>query len=135
MNFLLDTNICIYFMKGMYNLDQKIDQIGNENCFISEITLAELKFGVANSQNRKKNKKALEYFLSGIKIIPIYNSFDIYAEEKARLKKEGNLVDDFDLLIAATAVSNNMTLATNNTKHFLRIRNLKIEDWTRAQTQ
>jgi len=130
MKYLLDTNICIYFLKGLYNLDKKIEQIGIDNCYLSEITLAELKFGVANSQKKEKNKVVLDNFISGIKIVPIYNALDLYAKEKARLKKGGTIVDDFDLLIGVTAVVNKMTLVTNNTKHFGRIRKILLEDWT-----
>ena len=131
MKYLLDTNICIYFMKGLFNLDRKIEKAGNKNFFISEITLAELKYGVANSVNKKKNKAALDSFIEGIGIVPIYNSLDLYAEEKARLKQEGNIIDDFDLLIGATSINNEMILITNNTKHFSRINNINIEDWTK----
>lgn len=131
MRYLLDTNICIYFLKGLYKLDKKIEQIGIENCYLSEITLAELKFGVANSEKKRKNKVALNNFIGDIKIVPIYNSLDLYAEEKARLRKEGNIVDDFDLLIGVTAVVNDMILVTNNTKHFGRIKKTVIEDWTK----
>ena len=131
MKYLLDTNICIYYMKGLFNLNKIIDKIGSENCFISEITLAELKFGVANSENKNKNKKALEYFINGINIVPIFNSLDLYADEKSRLRKIGNIIDEFDLLIGVTAVYNNMILVTNNTKHFQRIKNINIEDWTK----
>ena len=130
MKFLLDTNICIYYMKGLFDLDLKIEKVGNENCFISEITLAELKFGVANSNNKEKNKSALSNFLEGVSIVPIYNALDLYADEKARLRIEGNIVDDFDLLIGTTAIINKMTLVTNNVKHFGRIKNISIEDWT-----
>jgi tRNA(fMet)-specific endonuclease VapC len=92
MKYLLDTNICIYYMKGMFNLNKIIDKIGSENCFISEITLAELKFGVANSENKSKNMRVLESFINGINIIPIFNSLDLYAIEKARLKKIGKII-------------------------------------------
>jgi tRNA(fMet)-specific endonuclease VapC len=117
-------------MKGLYNLKEKINNIGSENCYISEITLAELKYGVENSERKKKNKEALDIFINGIKIVPIYNSLDFYAIEKARLRKKGEIVDDFDLLIGASAVSNNMMLVTNNIKHFKNIDNIKIQDWT-----
>lgn len=59
MNYLLDTNICIYFLKGMYNLDRKIANVGEGNCFISEMTVAELKYGVENSKTPEKIKKKL----------------------------------------------------------------------------
>ena len=131
MKYLLDTNICIYYLKGMFHLDEKINNIGNENCYISEITLAELKYGVANSLNINKNKKVLDNFVDNIKIVPILNSLDLYASEKARLRKAGRIVDDFDILIGVTSISNKMTLVTNNLKHFERLNNIKIEDWTK----
>ena len=83
--YLLDTNICIYYIKGLYELKTKFAEVGPENCFISEITLAELKFGVAKSDAKKKSQKALDNFISGIQLLPIFPALDIYAEEKARL--------------------------------------------------
>lgn len=128
--YLLDTNICIYFIKGLYDLKSKFKEVGPENCFISEITLAELKFGVAKSQAKKKNQRALENFLTGVQILPIFPALDIYASEKARLQKSGKVIDDFDLLIGATAVSFDLVMVTNNTNHFKRIKDIKLVDWT-----
>jgi len=128
--YLLGTNICIYYIKGLYELKSKFEDVGPENCFISEITLAELKFGVAKSQAKKKNQQALENFLTGIQILPIFPALDIYASEKARLQKSGKIIDDFDLLIGVTAVSFGLVMVTNNTNHFIRIKDVKLEDWT-----
>lgn len=128
--YLLDTNICIYYIKGLHDLKSKFEEVGPENCFISEITLAELKFGVEKSRAKQKNQKVLDNFLSGIQILPIYPAIDIYAAEKARLQKSGNVIDEFDLLIGATAVSFDLTMVTNNTIHFSRINDIKLEDWT-----
>jgi tRNA(fMet)-specific endonuclease VapC len=128
--YLLDTNICIYYIKGLHDLKSKFEEVGPENCFISEITLAELKFGVAKSQAKKKNQKALDNFLSGIQILPIFPALDIYAAEKARLRESGKIIDDFDLLIGSTAVSFDLTMVTNNTSHFNRLNEIKLEDWT-----
>ncbi len=126
MKYLLDTNICIYFLKGKYNLVDKFDKIGFKNLYISEITVAELKFGAAKSDRPNKNKDVIEQLANKFKLIPIFQSLDFFAEEKARLKKGGNIVDDFDLLIGSTAVANDMVLVTNNEKHFRRLRNIKI---------
>ena len=93
--------------------------------------MAELKFGVANSEHKEKNQKALDDFLTGVKIIPIFHSLDLYAIEKARLRKEGSPIDDFDILIGATAVTHNLTMVTNNTDHFKRIAGIVLEDWTK----
>ena len=128
--YLLDTNICIYYIKGKYDLDKKFDVIDDDLLFISEVTLAELKFGVENSASPDKNRAVLQDFLSGIQILPIVDSLDIFAKEKARLRKSGTPVDDFDLLIGASAVASNMILVTNNIKHFERIDGIVIENWT-----
>ncbi len=116
-------------MKGRYDLDQRFDAVAKDSLFISEITLAELKFGVANSANREKNKRVLNDFLTGVQILPIYDSLDIYANEKSRLRKAGKLIDDFDLLIGATAVTNDMVLVTNSTRHFTNLRKIQLENW------
>ncbi len=131
--YLFDTNICIYYIQGKFSLNEKFREVTKENRFISEITLAELKFGVENSQSKKKNQETLDNFLTGIQILPIINSLDIYAEEKARLRKQGNTIDDFDLLIGASAVANDMVLVTNNEAHFQRITKIMIENWAKTQ--
>lgn len=117
-------------MKGLYDLDKKFESVKIENCFISEVTLAELKYGVENSKSPPKNQKALDNFLTGIQILPIFEAIDTYAKEKARLRKSGRMIDDFDLLIGTTAVSFDLTMVTNNTSHFENLKNIKLENWT-----
>lgn len=128
---MIDTNTCIFYINGKFNLKKKFEKADPDNCFISEITLAELKFGVENSEKKEKNQKALDDFLGGVKIVPIYHSLDLYAKEKARLRKAGTAIDDFDLLIGSTSVTHNLTMVTNNTDHFKRIKGIDLEDWTK----
>ena len=128
--YLLDTNICIYFLKGQFDLHLKIKNVGEENCFISEITIAELKYGVEKSNQIEKNRAILEKFQNRFTILPIFTALDVYAKEKARLKTKGKLLDDFDLLIGATAISNNLILATRNVSDFDRLDRITIDDWT-----
>lgn len=129
--YLLDTNICIYHLKGQFELDKKILAVGLENCYISVITLAELKFGVSNSAESRKenNQKTLDNFLDSLDIISLEDCLDIFAEIKTQLKKSGNIIDNFDLLIASTALAHEMILVTRNVKHFQRIENLQLENW------
>lgn len=110
-------------------MDKKFEPIDTDNCFISEITLAELKFGVENSEKKAQNQKALDDFLVGVKIVPIFHSLDLYAKEKARLRKAGMPIDDFDLLIGVTSVTHNLVMITNNMDHFERIKGIHIENW------
>jgi len=128
--FLLDTNICIYFIKGQFDLYRKITAVGEENCLLSEVTIAELKYGVENSVQKEKNRKNIEAFIAKFDILPIFPVLDIYAKEKARLKTKGRMLDDFDLLIGTTAIFNNLTLVTKNVSDFDRLDGIVIEDWT-----
>lgn len=118
-------------MNGKFNLDVKFNKISIANLFITEITLAELKFGVEYSEKIEKNHKALKDFLTGVQIIPIFHALDLYAKEKARLKKAGEPIDDFDLLIGVTAVTHNLIMVTHNPNHFKRIAGIDLEDWTK----
>jgi len=129
--YLLDTNIVIFLFKGRYEIDKKIDSIGMSNCFISEITIAELKFGAEKSNKPEYHRKVVKDFINEIQILPIINVLDTYAKEKNRLEKLGMRIDNFDLLIRATAVVNNLVLVTNNVSHLKRIGNIKLEDWTK----
>lgn len=121
----------IFFFKGKYGIEEKLDAVGISSCLISEITLAELKYGALYSQRPKKHIEEIEGLLEFIRVLPITSAIDSYAQEKARLRKEGILIDDFDLLIGCTALANGLTLVTNNTRHFNRLQGLKLEDWTK----
>jgi tRNA(fMet)-specific endonuclease VapC len=130
MPYLLDTNICVFFLRGKLNLDELIRQKGIENCFISEITVAELRYGAENSNNPTKSHKAVDSFVNGLSIVPIYGSLKRYAKEKVRLRNIGKPInDEFDLLIGVTAIENNLTLVSDNLKDFERLEGIKIENW------
>ena len=129
MIYLLDTNICIHFFRGEFNLLQKIETIKLHNCTISEVTLAELMFGAENSSNPIKNKKLIGAFSEQLNILPILSGIEFYAKEKVRLRKKGTMISDFDLLIGSTAVANNLIMVTENIKEFERIDSIKIENW------
>ncbi len=129
MKYLLDTNICIHLFRGKFNLLEKFQEINLDDCAISEITLAELIFGAENSPNPKNNHKIVDAFSGQVKILPIFNSIQIYAKEKVRLRKKGIMISDFDLLIGSTAISNGLIMITENVKEFERILDIEIENW------
>jgi tRNA(fMet)-specific endonuclease VapC len=130
MQYLLDTNICVYFLRGKLDLDTIIRDKGTKNCFISEITVFELRYGAENSENPTKSHKAVDLFVNGITVIPIYSSIKKYSKEKVRLRRIGKPIhDEFDLLIGVTAVENKLVLVTDNEKDFINIDGIKIENW------
>ena len=120
MQYLLDTNTCVFFLRGKLDLDELIKQKGRENCFISEITVLELRYSAENSDNPTKSHKSVDNFVDGLLIIPIFGSIKLYAREKVRLRKIGKPI---------TSVENKLTLVTDNVKGFARLQRVKIENW------
>jgi tRNA(fMet)-specific endonuclease VapC len=130
MQYLLDTSICVFFLRGKLNMDSVIREIGRENCYISEITVVELRYGAENSNDPVKSHRAVDAFLNGLTIIPIFGCIKLYAKEKVRLKKIGKpMHDEFDLLIGVTAIEHELTLVTDNVKDFERLEGIKIQNW------
>jgi len=128
--YLLDTNICVFFLRGERSVVERILNNGIDNCCISEITVAELLYGVACAEYKfKENMEKVNEFIDILPIIPITNVLMEYAHQKATLRKEGKLIDDMDLFIGATAIANNMILVTDNEKHLNRLQSIKTENW------
>ena len=128
-NYLLDTDICIFFLKGHQKVKEKIQEVGIANCYISEITIGELFYGAFNSEHKKKHIKEVSKMNALFDVVPIYNSLELFGQEKARLKKSGKIIPDFDLLIGVAAVQHEMIMVTNNQKHLSRFEGLEIENW------
>ena len=133
MNYLIDTNICIYIMNQRPpDVIQKcktteVGQIG-----ISTITVSELYYGVAKSQYQKHNTKRLEEFLTPFEILSYdENASKYYGVIRSQLEARGEVIGPLDMLIAAHALSEDLVLVTNNEKEFQRVPSLKIENWAK----
>jgi tRNA(fMet)-specific endonuclease VapC len=130
MRYLLDTNICVFLFRNQFDIASVMLEKGLENCYVSEITVAELRYGAENSANPQKHHHLIDTFLRRIETISIADSIFVYAKEKVRLQKAGiSIHDEFDLLIGATAIANDMILVTDNEKHLNRLSKIKIENW------
>lgn len=126
--YLLDTNICVFFLRGKYDIGSHLRNAGIENCHISEITYAELLYGAECSFEPEKNKELVSQFCKSLHILPISSCIGVYAQKKSELRKKGLMIDDFDLLIGCTAIKHAYTLVTDNTKHFDRL-TPQLENW------
>ena len=126
--YILDTDTCIELFKHNNKVLDKIDMVGRQNCFVTEITIAELFYGAAKSNN-PKHFQDIGFILQSFELLPIFPSLKLYGTIKALLESQGNRIDEFDLLIGACAVYNNCVTVTSNIKHFSHIPNLQIEDW------
>lgn len=127
--YLLDTNICIFCMRGKFEMNRKIAQAGISNCFLSDITVAELYYEAENSDNPQKTMKETEEFVSLFTVLPFDSSLHSFGREKAYLNSIGQKIENFDMAIGSIALYNNMVMVTDNVAHLGRIRNIIIENW------
>jgi tRNA(fMet)-specific endonuclease VapC len=110
---------------------EKMNHIPVEDMAMSIVTIAELQFGAYNSGKIQRNLERIQYLKNIIQTINLSTTItEEYAKIKSKLRKTGNPIDDFDILIGATAIVNSLTLITNNEQHFNRIENISIENWT-----
>lgn len=133
MKYLLDTNICIYIIKKKPEyVFKKFAELRIGEVGISSITLAELQFGVMKSSNPEKNKDALDRFLIPLEIFDFGHEETVaYGKIRSVLEKNGTPIGPLDTLIAAHAISLNLTLVTNNEKEFERVPGIKMDNWVK----
>lgn len=134
-SYLLDTCICVFLFRGKHNIQNRLNEIGCHNCYISEVTIAELKYGIEKCGNPLQEAEKLSRFIEKVNIVPFSEAINLYAFEKARLNKLGTPIEDFDLLIGCSALARNLIMVTDNEKHFNRIQNLSIENWISNQSK
>ncbi len=132
MKYFLDSNICIYFLKGMYpHLKEKLLSFNPEMIEIPSMTKAELLYGVEKSRRKEENLEKVNEFLMPFQIKGFNDAETaVYAIIRKKLEEDGNPIGPNDMIIASIVLANNGTLITNNIKEFSRIEGLKIENWT-----
>lgn len=131
MNYLLDTNICIYLIKARpCEVLEEFEQHSVGEIGISSITMAELQYGAEKSRQRKRNRQALEQFLAPLVVAEFDASAAVaYGQIRALLEGRGSPGRALDTLIAAHALSLDAVLVTNNVREFSRIPELQVENW------
>ena len=131
MRFMLDTNICIYLIKRKpAAVLERFKQTDISEISISSITLSELFYGVSKSSKPEQNFMALTQFVAPLEILSFGGgAAQYYGELRAHLQKKGTPIGSLDMLIAAHALSLASTIVTNNEKEFIRVPQLKIENW------
>lgn len=135
MKYLLDTNICIYIINEKpKKVLRKFERYPVYDFGISSITHAELQYGVEKSEHKNTNQDALDEFLLPITILPFQGKRVVKCcgEIRVSLESKGKTIGPLDMLIAAHALSLDLTIISNNIKEFSRIPKLKSENWTRG---
>jgi tRNA(fMet)-specific endonuclease VapC len=131
MQYLLDTNICIYLIKQKPpKVLARFQTLTLSDIGLSSITVAELEYGVCKSQQAEKNRAALMQFLIPLEIVAFdQTAANRYGSIRSDLERRGLVIGSMDMLIAAQALSLGITLVTNNVREFSRIANLSLENW------
>lgn len=132
--YLLDTNILIDFLNEVPSVVEKIILVGTRQCCISVISLHELYYGAQLAREKKeeyyyKELEKINTLLEYFKVLTLKTNGEEYAHIKYALRKKGKPVDEFDMLIAAHAVSEGLTVVTDNLKHFQNMPDVKVENW------
>jgi tRNA(fMet)-specific endonuclease VapC len=132
MRVMLDTNICIYIIKRRpQSVLERFSSFPVGDIGISTITLAELEYGAAKSAQARKNREALEAFVSPLDVAAFdRDAAEAYGRIRAALEQKGLPIGAMDMLIAAHALSLGANLVTNNEKEFRRVSGLRVENWT-----
>ncbi len=123
----MDTDWAIDYLHKANRTVRRLEELFSRGVGLSVVSLAELYEGLARSRNPEADEGAVRMFLEAVDMIPLDDAAcRVFGEERARLREEGNLIGDMDIPIGAIAISNNLTLLTNNTRHFERMQGLRI---------
>jgi tRNA(fMet)-specific endonuclease VapC len=128
--YLLDTDTCVAWLRRNAAVRRRVTAVGPASLAVSIVTVAELRYGASCSAQVDANHQAIDGFLSGVTVVGLDPAIARqFGDMKAGLRAQGQLLEDADLFIAATALAYQLTLVTNNTQHFARITSLQLENW------
>ena len=123
----MDTDWAIDYLHKADRTVRRLESLFADGVGLSVVSLAELYEGLARSRNPDADAEALQLFLEAVDVVPLDDpACRVFGEARARLREEGNLIGDMDILIGATAISCNLTLLTNNRRDFERMQGLNI---------
>ena len=126
-SYLIDTYWIIHYLNGNRNIVSKLRSLENEGLTVSVISIAELYEGIYYSTNPDGNKRAVDDLLSGVSILAVEDEIcRLFGKERGRLRQAKKMIGDFDLLIASSCLCYNLTLFTNNRRHYEMVGGLKI---------
>ncbi len=128
LRYLIDTDWIVHYLNGHRAIISRLNTLSDQGCAVSVISLAELYEGVYFSSSPENNEQALTDFLRGVTILGIdTETSKIFGQQRGRLRASGKVLGDFDLLIGATGLRHELTVLTNNRRHFTLIDGLAIE--------
>ena len=125
--YLVDTDWIIDFLKGKQEVVEKLTVCADDGLAVSIISLAELFEGVHASTDPDRHMRGLDAFISGVEVLGVDREIaEEFGCQRARLRKQGRIIDNFDLIIGVSCVVHRLKLFTDNISHFDRIEGLEF---------
>lgn len=131
--YIIDTNTCIEYFKHRHGVAEQMNQVNRGDLCISEVTIAELLYGAVHSKSVDRHLREVRELQRAIDVIPISDVLDDYADIRHSLTSQGQTVEDFDILIGATARHYGLIVVTDNLKHFTSMPGVQTENWVSRQ--
>ena len=138
--YLLDTNILIEFINGNPSVVEKVLRVGVDLCCMSVISLHELYFGAYYAKTKKqeyfeKEMCRIDKLLKLFSVLPLPEKADDYGQIKMKLRSDGKIADEFDMIIGGQALAAGLTVVTDNVKHFEPMPEVKVENWVNRYSE
>jgi tRNA(fMet)-specific endonuclease VapC len=127
--YIIDTNTCIEYFKHRHGVPERMNQVSLDDLCISEVTIAELLYGAVHSKSVDRHLREVRELQRDITILPISDTLDDYADIRHALTSQGLTVEDFDILIGATARHYGLIAVTDNLNHFDSMPGVQTENW------
>ncbi len=127
--YIIDTNTWIEYFKHRNGVPERMNKESLENLCVSEVTIAELLYGAVHSKNVDRHLLEVRELQRDITVLPISDALEDYADIRHSLTSKGLIVEDFDMLIGATARHYGLIVVTDNLKHFTPMPGVEVENW------
>jgi tRNA(fMet)-specific endonuclease VapC len=127
--YIIDTNTCIEYFKHRNGVPERMGQESRDDLCVSEVTIAELLYGAVHSKSVDRHLREVRELQRDIAVLPISDVIDDYADIRHALTLKGVTVEDFDILIGATARHYGLIAVTDNMKHFIPMPGVEVENW------
>ena len=128
LTYLVDTDWVVHYLNGRQDIVARLDVLKHQGLGLSTVALGELYEGVYYSRDAEEDERGLQAFLHGVTLVSLdEETAKIFGRQRGKLRAGGLLIGDSDIWIAATALQYNLTLLTNNRRHFERVEGLRIE--------
>ena len=133
--YIIDTNTWIEYFKHRNGVPERMNKESLDNLCVSEVTIAELLYGAVHSKNVDRHLREVHELQRDITVVPISDVLKDYAEIRHSLTSKRLIVEDFDILIGATARHYGLIAVTDNLKHFMPMPGVEVENWVTRPSQ